>query len=118
TVAPPRPRPGGGGGRASPPRMRPGGSRDTNACRPTRPPMVVAASRARLCRNISAFTSTLLRGEPAVLFVDPQQREDRAGQDVRGRQAHEVVPAPAPPQPTARAITAASSSMQILKFFL
>ena len=32
----------------------------TNARRSTRSPMAETASRARLCRNTSAFTSTLL----------------------------------------------------------
>src|SRR5215469_7018469 len=41
--------------------MRTGARRETNARRSTRPPMAEAASRARLCRNTSAFTSTLLR---------------------------------------------------------
>jgi hypothetical protein len=40
--------------------MRAGARRDTNARRSTRPPMVAAASRARLCLNTSAFTSVLL----------------------------------------------------------
>ena len=44
---------------------RTGAKRETNACRSTRPPMAETASRARLCRNTSAFTSTLLRpGRP------------------------------------------------------
>src|SRR5579872_4584314 len=95
-----------GSGSSSTSSMRTGASRDTKACRSTRPPMVAAASRARLCRNISAFTLTLPHGEPpaslrlaelcgraAVLFVDRQQGEDRAGEDVQGLKAHQIVPA-------------------------
>ena len=52
----PSPRPGSGSSSTS--SMRTGANRDTNARRSTRPPMVEAASRARLCWNTSAFTST------------------------------------------------------------
>src|SRR6516225_7174355 len=97
-----------GSGSSSTSSMRTGASRDTKTCRSTRPPMVAAASRARLCRNISAFTFTLPHGEPpaplrlaelcgraAVLFVDRRPGEGRAGEDVQGLQAHEVIPAAA-----------------------
>ena len=58
TSSAPAPSPGAGSGSSSTSSRRTGANRDTNARRSTRPPMAEAASRARLCRNTSAFTSS------------------------------------------------------------
>ena len=50
-----------GSGSSSTSSRRTGAKRETKARWSTRPPMVEAASRARLCRNTSAFTFTLFR---------------------------------------------------------
>ena len=48
-----------GSGSSSTSSSRTGATRETNARRSTRPPIAEAASRARLCRNTSAFTFAL-----------------------------------------------------------
>ncbi|HEX4061778.1 MAG TPA: hypothetical protein VHY58_12245 [Streptosporangiaceae bacterium] len=54
-----------GSGSSSTSSMRTGPNRDTKARGSARPAIVAAASRARLCRNTSAFTQCLPYGPPS-----------------------------------------------------